>query len=319
MLKFINKKRAFQWILFAGLLAFSVYTIITETQQLSEDGTTFLFKRFVQLFEQHVLWGKGITIAVLLIQILLLQYFFRRHEYTVKRNMLPTCFYLSILLITKSLVTISPFFFTILFFVAIVSIDFTVMAAKLKNNVFWAGILIAFATCFDTSSGILLILVIVTLFVNQFFKMKEIGILFFGFALIYLYLFSYFFLTNNLDEWLSTFQHISILGILDIDICNTVYPLLHLTSLGIMYFYFIIRTRIINDSRIVKQRNRISTFNIWSILMFACFFITHSTYPHFLGYIFVPISVYLTLLVQEKNPLYINELTTIITLLLLWV
>jgi len=53
--------------------------------------------------------------------------------------------------------------------------------------------------------------------------------------------------------------------------------------------------------------------------MFACFFITHSTYPHFLGYIFVPISVYLTLLVQEKNPLYINELTTIITLLLLWV
>ena len=190
MLKFLYRKIALQWGLLLGLLALAIYTIITQTQLTNEQGTAFLFKNFAHFFSQYKYFGRGIIIAVLLLQIFLLQYSFRKNEYSAKKSLLPACFFLSILLLTKSLTIISPFFFTLLFFLIISSIDFTTSSFKIKNNIFWVSILLALATCFDISSVILLVLVISTLIINQFSKIKEIGILLFGLLLVYFYFFS---------------------------------------------------------------------------------------------------------------------------------
>jgi hypothetical protein len=148
--------------------------------------------------------------------------------------------------------------------------------------------------------------------------MKEIGILIFGFLLLYLYLFSYFFLTNNLNEWLLTFKEIKLFKILDGEIFTYPYVFISLISIGIIYIYFILRTKIISDSKVVAQRKRMITFNLWSVLMIVSIFISNLNYPLVLGYLYVAISIYLAILSQEKNPLYINELITVITLVALW-
>jgi hypothetical protein len=313
MLKFINRKITLQWILLLGLFAFSVYTIITQTQLPKEEGTTLLFKEFVHLFEQSELFGKGIIIIILVLQIILLQYYFNKNEYINKKTLLPVCLYLSILLLTKSLIIISPFFFTLLFFLAIISVEFTVISAKLKNNVFWAGTIIALATCFDPAGIILLAIVMTTLIINQFSKVKEIAILVTGFLLIYFYYFSIIFFTNNLDEWVLSFKQFNMLGIMNNNLLASPLSLISLIVLSVLYIYFIFRIRIINQSKIVKQRNRIFTLNTWAILLLSCMFLTNSDYPQALGYILAPVTIYLAILSQEKNPLYINELITIIT------
>jgi len=319
MLKFINKKIAFQWILLLGLLTLSVYTVITQTQLVNEQGAVFLYKNFAHFFSQYEFLGKGIIIAILLLQILLLQYYFTKNEFTAKDSLLPACFYLSILLLTKSLTTISPLFFTLLFFLITISMNYTTSSVKLKNNVFWVGILIALGTCFDLSSVILLVLVAVTLIINQFFKIKEIGILLFGFVLVYFYFFSYYFFTNNLFDWLLTFQQIQILGILDGKILTCTRTLITLSFLTIIYIYIMVRTRMISESKVVMLRKRVVTLNMCAILMIACLFISNSTYPYILGYLFVPIAIYLAILAQEKNPFFINEIVIIVTLLFfLW-
>jgi hypothetical protein len=141
--------------------------------------------------------------------------------------------------------------------------------------------------------------------------------LLFGFLLAYFYFFSYFFFTNNLNDWLSTFKVLSLFGIFNGEISCISYPIISLVALAIIYLYFIIRTRIINEAKIVKLRVRIFTFHLCTLLIMACIFITSDTYPHFLGYIFVPIAIYLTLLSSERNPLYINEIIACITFLLL--
>jgi hypothetical protein len=314
MLKFINKKRTLQWILLLGLLGFAIYTIITQAQLPDEKGTTLLFKEFVHLFAQNDLLGKGIIIVILALQIILLQYYFNKNEYTNKKTLLPVCLYLSILLLTKSLIVISPFLFTLLFFLAIISIEFTVISVKLKNNVFWAGIIIAFATCFDPAGMILLAVAMTTLIINQFSKIKEIAILFTGFLLIYFYFFSIILFTNHFKEWIDTFQQISILNITNLNFLTSYSALISLIVLCILYFYFIFKTRMISESKIVKQRNRIFALNTWSILLVACMFLTSSNYPQALGYMITPVAIYLSILSQEKNPLYINELITVTTL-----
>jgi len=316
MLKFINKKIALQWLILLGLLAFSIYTIVNQKQIISENGTTFLFKSFAIFSSNHIFWGKGITICVLFLQVVLLQYFFITNDYVVKKSLLPACFFLSILLITKSLTIISPFFFTLLFLLFLISIDLNVSINRLKNNALWAGMLIALATGFDVCCIILLIIAITSLIINQFSKLKEIIILLFGFSLVYLYFFSFFFLTDNLNEWMLTFREISVFGFIHSGITTPVFLLISLLSLSVIYLYFIIRIRIISESKIIKHRNKVFTFIIWSILLFSCLFITNSTYPHSLGYIFVPVSIYLAILVQEKNPIFINEIITIVTFLI---
>jgi len=318
MLKFISKKNVFQWVLLLGLLAYSIYTIITQTQLANEHGTAFLYKNFVQFFSQYPWFGKGILVVVLLLQILFLQYYFKKNEFTAKTSLLPTCFYLSILLLTKSLIIISPFFFTLLFFLVTISVNYTVSSEKLKNNVFWISILIALGTALDFSSIVLLVLVIATLFINQFSRMKEIRVLLFGFFLVYLYFFAYHFFTNNLNEWGLIFKQIQILGIIkNAPVFLRANSLIPLIILGSFYLFFILKFKIASESKVVIQRKRVVTFNAWSLLMIICLFISNSAYPNALGYLFVPIAVYLSMLAPEKSPFFINEVITILTLFIL--
>jgi len=318
MFKIINRNIAFQWIMLFGLLAFSIYKIVTQTQVANEQGTPFLFINFTHLFFQHEFIGKGIIIIVLLLQILFIQYYFNKNDYAVKYSLLPTCFYLSILLLSKSLTIISPFFFTLLFLLIIISIDYTVSAIKIKNNVFWTGILIAFATCFDLSSIILLLLIMVTLIINQFSRIKEIGILLFGFFLFYFYVFSFHFFINNLNEWLLTFQQIKIMSVLNSNIDRLPFTIFSLISLIFVYLFFMIKFKLMSETKVAIQRNRIITLNTRAFLIIACIFLSNSGYPFVLGYLFVHISIYLAMLAQEKNIISINELITIITLIALW-
>ena len=318
MFKFINKRRALQWFLLAGLLGFSVYTIIMETEMPNEQGAAFLFQNFTLFFNNHVVLGKGVIISILLIQIILIQLHFKKNEYTAKKTLFPACFYLSILLLTKSLHLISPLFFTLLFFLIIISIDYNVNAIRLKNSTLIVGMLIATATCFDISSIVLLFLSIIVLIINHFSKIKEIGILVFGFVLIYFYFFSYYFLFSDFQAWWATFKELKILGILGEGFLEYHYAIPSLIGLCIIYSYFILRTKLINDSKVVVQRKRMVTFNLCATLLIFCIFISHSAYPHGLGYLFVPISVYLAILSQEKNPFYVNELITIITFVALY-
>ncbi|MCL2246062.1 MAG: hypothetical protein FWC10_02995 [Lentimicrobiaceae bacterium] len=319
MLKFIYKNITFQWFVFLGLLGFSIYQIVTQTQLENQEGSVFFYINFVYFFSQHQFFGKGIIIVVLLLQLLLLQYYYSENEYSTKNSLLPGCFYLSILLLTKSLITISPFFFTLFFFLIIICIDFTENTVKIKNNLFWVGMLIALATCIDISALILLVLLMATLIINQFSRIKEFGVLFFGFALIYFYFFSYHFFVDNLENWLSSFTQIKILGILKSKIPNLTLSIISLLVLAIIYLFLIVKFKLLSESKVVIQRKRIITLNTRAFLIIACIFLSGSTYPFFLGYLFIHISIYMAMLAQEKSPLYIvNELITITILIALW-
>ena len=318
MLKYLSKKITLQWIILLALLAFASFTIITKSQIAEATGTPFLFKNFAHLFTQHEFIGKGFVIFILLLQLILIQYYYTKNEYATRNSVLPGCFFLSILLLTNSLIIISPFFFTLFFFLIIISINFTAGPDTLKNNVFLAGILIALSTGFDISSIVLLFLVMATLIINQFYRIKEIGILFFGFFLLYFYFFSFNFFRDTLPEWLLTFQEIKFLGIFNSIIANKGLTLFSSISLGVVYLFFILRFKFSSDTKVVIQRNRIVTLNTRAILMLACIFISSSTFPMALGYLFVHIAIYLAMLSQEKSTFFLNELITILTLVALW-
>ena len=313
MLKFFNKNITIQWLILLGLFGFSVYKVLTQSQVADTEGTAFLFKNFAVLFSNHEFFAKCIIIIILILQIVCIQYFFRSNEFATKNNLLPTIFYFSILLVTKSLTTISPFFFTSFFFLIIICIEIAENTAKIKNNVLWAGMLIALATCFDFSSIILILLLMVSLIINQFSSIKEIGILWFGFVLFYFYLFSFNFFVNNLDVWIKSFQEIKILGVLNSAFEKPAQKVVALIVLGVIYLFFVIKFKLLSESKIVVHRKRVATLNTRALLLLVCIFLSNSTYPTVIGYLSVPIAIYLAMLAQEKSPLWINEVITTLT------
>jgi len=319
MLKFINRKIVFQWVLLLVLLVISVYTVSTRSQMADMQGNVFLYMYFANFFLQYPFLGKGIIILLLLLQIILLQFYFRKNEYADKNTLLPACIYLSILLLTNSLTIIFPFFFTLLFFLIIISIGNSISLTNIINSAFWSGVTIAVAACFDISSILLLILMAYLLIVNHFSKIREMGILCFGFTLVIFYFFAYYFFTNHLDEWIATFQQVRILRILKESILHNSLPIISLIVLGIIYTFFIVKAKLLSDVKVMVQRRRISIFNIFSIGMVACLFISNSAYPHILGYLFIPISIYLSIIIQEKNSFFYHEIITVLTLAALWV
>jgi hypothetical protein len=171
----------------------------------------------------------------------------------------------------------------------------------LKNNALLAGTLIALSICFDHSGIILLIIVITILFINQFSIIKEIAIMLMAFTLVYFYFFSYYFFTDQLNLWFDSFQQIKILGFLEDENPMRLISKIALSCLSVFYIYFMIRTRFICESKVVVVRKRVITLNTWSILILGCLFISNSTFPYILGYIFVPITLYLSILAQERN------------------
>jgi len=317
MLQILNKNIFIQWILFLSLFSLSIFIIINHSQMGNGEGVSFLFTAFSNFFSHHQYFGKGIIIFVLFIQIVLLQYYFSKNEFSGKFSLLPSCFYITILLLAKSLHNIQPFFFTSLFLLSILAIRYDISAIKLKNNAFWVGTLIAFATCFDQSAIILFIIAIFILFINQFSRLKEIGILLMGFLLIYFYFFSYYFLINQHCEWFVSFQQLKFFGFLNNENPVGLVFQIKLGCLFIVYLYFLIRTRLISESKVVMLRKRVITLNFFSILLLGCLILSNSTFPQLFGYLFLPITIYLGYLSQEKNPLYINEIVSILTLVVL--
>ena len=317
MLKFFNKNITLQWIILLGLFGFSLYKVLTQSQVADTEGTVFLFKKFATLFSNHQFLGKFFITIILVLKVVCIQYFFRRNEFATKNNLLPSIFYFSILLVTNSLTIIAPFFFTSFFFLIIICIEIADNSTKIKNNVLWAGMLIALATCFDFSSIILILLLMVTLFINQFSSIKEIGILWFGFVLFYFYLFSFNFFVNNLDIWLKSFQEIKVLGVLNSTFEKPAQEVVALIVLGVVYLFFVVKFKLLSEAKIVIHRKRVATLNTRALLLLVCIFLSNSTYPTVLGYLSVPIAIYLAMLAQEKSPLWINEVITTITLVAL--
>ena len=89
--------------------------------------------------------------------------------------------------------------------------------------------------------------------------------------------------------------------------------------MGTLFVYFIIRTTFIGNAKIMVQRKKIVTLNTWASLLLFSLFLSNSTFPFALGYLIVPISIYLAFLSKEKNPIFINEIITVITFIILFV
>lgn len=317
MNKLLNRNRGFQIAILVGLLGGIVFQLITKSHLVDSPNYTFFFKSFAQFVSNHPIIGKSIIFAVLIIQLIFLQSYFWRNDFVAKKSFFPSIYYLVLLLCSNAIVEITPIFFTTLAFIICLSFDLQTHQTKVKNNVFFAGVIIALFSYFDIAISLITLLIISSLIINQFTKLKEIFILFLGFLITHIYVITYCFFTHNLEFFISQLQQIQWFGVFRFDFQFTYIKTISLIIITLLYLYFIIRTKVQSESKVVVQRKRILTLNVISVIWITAVFINSSCIPISKGYFFVPFSLYLGILSQDRSKFLINEIVTCLTIVCL--
>ena len=95
MFKLLNKNIYFQLALFASLLGYSIYAIFSQAILLTTENPPLLAQFFY-----HILAGKEhliqfFCIFILIMQLILIQLFFKRSNFTEESSLYPSIIYLA--------------------------------------------------------------------------------------------------------------------------------------------------------------------------------------------------------------------------------
>lgn len=311
MYKFLHKNIVFHLLIIILLLGYSFFVLFTEsTYVASPDGSSIdLYIR--KIWDNNILLMRIITALFLVMKLLLLQIYFERNQFFEGTNLFPSIFYLVLLAGTGSIANVSILFFVNFFLILLLLLNSGYQPQSIKNQVFISGFIIGVLFFADISSLLLFVFVIASLLVNRFSKIRDVLLTLLGFSIPIIYVSAIYLFT---DQYLITEGsgfHFMPFGF---------YPsLTKLTVIEIVAFFFMILSLLyfgsilafIFSSKLIIMRRRLISINALSITLFATLFFTSFAYPFSLVYMFIPITVYCSIVTQQKQNWVFNYILMI--------
>lgn len=316
MFKFLNKYIPLLWLVFVTLFFVSIYCIVTKSCVLYSYNHYYLFSSFFKILNESYFIRIAVVILNLVLQLLLISAFLSQSRFIAPNSPYPSIFYLALLLVTNSLITITPIFFTntILLIILCLNVNYD-NESRTKRNIFFTGILVALGCCFDFAFIVTLLFVIISLMINLYSKIRHIMILLSGFIILITYIFSYYLFTDSLDIFQNYFTQISLFYIFN---STLTYPSLRITFFVVAFFaswVVILKISQAFESKIVAMRKRFITLQILYVVLFLSFLFCTLNYPLYLQYLIVPLACFFVALAQLPSRLFINELLVLFVFL----
>ena len=317
MFKFLNKNLIFQTILLIALLSYSGWLIFAKLHVVVPPGISTLSSALLSLMTVKPLLMKIIVLLTLLFQLILFQHLFRRNNLTEGTLLWPSIFYLSMLIGSNAFLQVTPVFFINLIVLLLLLLNSEYDASSIKNRVFFSGILIGIGFFMDFGTALLLVFITISLIINRFSKTKDIFLSLFGFLIPLIYFCSYFFFTDQLDILGSSISKFSFFGFINsiglLTIQNMIF--LGFTTVGLLYF--IITLSVTFSQKLIVLRRRLAVINVLTASLFVLSFVSFEYYPQIFAWLFIPMSIYFSLITQIKKNWVIHDLIILISIILL--
>lgn len=316
MYKFLNKNIAFQSLLLIGLLGVAFYRIFGSPDFLFS-GTTPLETLWPALFQiESQLTIKIIFASILLLELILLIYGFRRNDFSENLSLFPAIFYLAISLSMHGFSSFSLPFVVNLFVIIILLLNINYSSHSIKNRVFISGILIGILTIIEPITVLLLAFVIGSLIINKFSSTKDILVTLFGFSIPAIYLLSYYFMIDRFYMIGDAFSDLPFLALFASNISHL--ELIKIISITLISLYIFFYLRIVFSNKLILMRRRLLTLDLLLLILFIVFLTSGQSYPQSLLYLFVPISYYFSLLTCFKSKWLFHDILILAALVLFY-
>lgn len=316
MYKFIHKNIVFQSLLLVGLLvvAFSKIISASSFHAPGDMPITFLWPTFLQF--ENLLVAKISVAVLLLLQLSLLVFGFRRNDFSDTRTLYPAIFYLAACLCVHNLSFFSLPFFVNLFIIILLLLNINYSSSSIKNRVFLSGIIIGVLVMVEPFAGLLLVFVISSLIVNKFSSAKDIFVTLFGFSIPIIYLLSYCFMSDRLSMVSSLFSDFRLLTLFQTN--HSPLDITTIISIILLLLYLFFHLRIVFSNKLIVMRRRLLTLDLLVLILFVIFIFTAHSYPVSLIYILVPLSYYFSLITSFKSNWIFHDVLIVVVLVLLF-
>lgn len=312
MFHFFHKKYFLQIIILIGLLAIlGIRFCMSPITFALTDQSTFIYSRFVSFLQDNLLWTRILLLGNIMLQLFLLHYLFSKNNFTDEKSFMPVIWYLFFLICCFNVNEVSPAIFSNLIIIILLILNIHYSPTNLKNNVTFSGILIAINSFIDVTSSLLLLFLFSAMLVSRYGKAKDIFTAFIGYLIPYIYLFTYYFFTDNLLTYLESYQNIAFFSLFS----SPHFSFLHLIFASILFCailfsFFIIKRNF--DNKLIILRKRVIILALLLLISMLMILISNFPFTNALPYLFVPIVIYFSILHSFKKQIILNDILVIV-------
>lgn len=319
MFYYLNKNTVIQLIAAVGLAVWAIISIITQMQILPPDHQAFLYQATYPLFASNPWIYKTLAILLTLLSVLMIQTFFSISKFAESTTYMPIVFFLLLLNLNKSFLLFSPVFFTF----ATTSLVLVLNAENehgnpISHRLFSCGLIIGINTLFDYNSIWLMALLVLIIIITRIAKFKEILILLTGFIFIYLYLFTYGFLSDSTPIITEGFHQMTYFNIIHHASSIPWLDWLMIGVLGLTLIAFSFSGKVYFDNKIVALRRRYVFCILLTITSVIICIFSPFELPTALPYVLMPTSILFSIasLMEQRN--WIHTVFIVASCVLLW-
>lgn len=319
MLKILNKFVVLQWILTLAFLILSTFYIFNSSIPVPSKGFPILYQGIFDFMSHSLLGYRLLVLFILLFTLVLIQIYFSKNKFTQKQSLLPSLFYLTLLLTSGLLHHIGPIFFTNFFIITILTLTEIYFKTNSKSQLFFSGSIIGISILIDPASSILLLFIIISMIINTVISPKDLLIVFYGILTVGIYLISFYFFTDHLDLLWASIKQIRMFSLFNTPISLKAIEYVMIPISILIFIFILYRINSVYETKVIVMRKRIITFNTLIFCLLGTFLLSYCSTHDFIGYLFVPICMLLSIFSQFKNRFFIYDLLIIIFIVGLWV
>ena len=155
-----------------------------------------------------------------------------------------------------------------------------------------AGALVGIASLYDLTLLLLAVAVILILVTNRLNTLTDIFVALIGILVPYIYVAAYHFFVGNLTNYLASFSSISLQFPL-LAARPSIVSVVCIVVCFVLLIFILVKLKVRFDYKLIVIRKRFGNIHLLFIVSAAILFLTNLPFPQSLGYLFVPIALYL--------------------------
>ena len=316
---FLPQISKMQWVLVALLLAWAIFTIVTEITVCPADGQSIFFQYLASFWTAHPTNLKVTCILLLLLESLLIGHFYSANRFADNQTIIPVVFFLLTMNVGGFVKTLTPAVLTLVFTTLIVLVNTQDENERpVKNRVFTSGLLVGISALLDPVSVACVLFLTMALITHRYSKSKEIAIMLFGLLFVTAYLFGGFFVADKIPVLMASLKHLSFFGVFKslkmLDILD--YVFVGYTIL--LVIYLIIQLKLFYDNKLIVLRKRLVTIHFLLFVMVAVLLLAGLPLHQGLIYLMLPITMYFSMITLYKTRIVFHDILILAFYVLLW-
>ena len=319
MFYYLNKNTIVQWVLIALLFAWATFTIVTEITVCPAEGQSIFFQHLANLWISHPMHLKVTGILLLLLESLLIGYFYSANRFADNKTLISVVFFLLIMNIGGFVKTMTPAALTLVFMTLIVIVNTQDENERpVKNRVFTSGLLLGISALFDPVSVVCVVFLTMALITHRYSKSKEIAIMLFGLLFVCAYLFSGYFIANKISVLMESFKHLSFFGVFKSLKSLNVFDYVFVGYTIVLVTYLIVQLKLFYDNRLIVLRKRLVTIHLLLFVMVSVLLLSGLPLQQGLLYLTFPITMYFSMITLYKSRIVFHDILIVAFFVLLW-